>query len=61
LAIGGEFLSFFSLLVFFMSLASFSALGDGSGMLDFPYFFLDPRLYLIGLLLAFSPLLNPFI
>jgi hypothetical protein len=54
-------LSFLFLLVFVVSLAGFSTLGDGLGMSDFPSFFLDLRLYLLGLLLAFSPLLSSFI
>jgi len=51
----------FYLLLFVAYLAGFSTLGAGSGMSDFPSFFLDRRLYMLGPLFTFSPLLSSFI
>jgi hypothetical protein len=60
LTIGGGFCASLSLSLSVIFLARFSALVGWSRMLGLPYFFLDLRLYLFGLVLVFSPFLSSF-
>ena len=61
LVVGEVFLVFFPSIVVVAALVGLSAMRGWSWLSKFPYLFFDLRLYPLGVLLAFSPLLNSLI